>query len=182
LTYSTTGIPTLDSSSKTVTPVNGEITITGSNFGLNAKAYIGDYLQTTVSSTSSQIKIKLSKMDDHESFSLKIRTDSVNLPTVTVAQPLFLQMFSVSPNVGSSGGEKITISTFAIGLGVSSDFKLYYGSGTSAISVCETIEQIDSSTLVCMTKKGVEVPTNTLNFSFTHRSSQTGKTSTITLA
>jgi hypothetical protein len=88
-------------------PVDGVVTITGTGFGANPVAYIGDYAQETISSSATEIKIKLIKFDDNEQFNFEVRTDSINLPTISIAKPLTQTLLSISPNSGSSGGEKI---------------------------------------------------------------------------
>ena len=163
-------------------PVNGVVTISGSGFGSNAVGYIGSYAQQTISSTSTEIKISLTKMDNNESFKLVVKTDTVYLPTVTVQTPLSPVLTSISPQSGSIGGEKITLSTIGIGMAVNSNFNVFYTSSGTTISVCDTITLVDSSTITCVTKKNVSVPSTTLTLSFTHKSSVSGSTSTVTLS
>lgn len=167
--------------SNALVPVNGVVTISGSGFGSNAVGYIGTYAQQTVSSTSTEIKISLTKMDNNEAFTLVVKTDTIYLPTVVVQTPLSPVLTSISPSTGSIGGEKLILSTIGIGIAVDSSFNVFYTNSGSTISICDTITVVDSSTISCVTKKNVAVPSTTLSLSYTHKSTKSGSTSTVTL-
>jgi len=121
-------------------------------------------------------------MDNSESVEIVIRTDSINLPSITIVTPISPLLKSVSPHVGSLGGEKITLSTIGIGMTSSSNLRVMYGNGNSAIEICNTVELINSSTVECITKKDLSISSNSLKIIFTHTSSQNGRRSSITLA
>lgn len=135
ITYTDTGVPTLDSPTTYLVPINGVITIKGTNFGVNPIGYIGLHAQETVSATATEIKIKLIKIEDDESVTMIVRTDTINLPTIYIAVPIQPALTGVAPKVGSSGGEKLILSTVGLGLSVTSDLNIYYGSGTSAVNI-----------------------------------------------
>ena len=182
ISYSSVGVPQLTNPTTVLTPVNGVVTISGSNFGANPVGYIGTYAQVTVSSSTTEVQIKLTKFDDNEVFELEIRTDTINLPTVVISQPLQPSLTSVSPHVGSSGGEKLILSTYGLGLSTTSNLNVFYGSGVNAVSVCDSVSLVDSSTVTCITKKDLEITKNALKLSYTHKSSLNGKVTTVTLS
>jgi hypothetical protein len=179
ITYAVDSSLTL--ATNTVTHADGVITITGAGFGLNAKGFIGDYEQTTVSSTSTEIQLRLTMMNDPESIDLIVRTDTVNIPKMTVSTPFDPVLLSVSPKVGSSGGQKITLTTVGLGLKTTSNLNVL--DSTSSTIICKegTITLVDSSTVTCITKHGQSVTKSALKLIYTHRSSTTGETSTKTL-
>jgi hypothetical protein len=180
--YSDTGIPTVDTATSILTPQNGEVTIKGTNFGDNPVGYIGTYMQETVSSSATEIVIKLIKMDDNEALSFEVRTDTVSLPSIVLTLPVSQVLLSITPSVGSSGGQKITLSTIGIGESSASNLNIYYGSGSTSVSVCDTITVVSSSVIECVTTKNTDIATNTLMLSFTQTSSLTGRVSTVTLS
>ena len=180
LIYDNTQAPSL--TSDTLIPVNGVITINGNGFGSNPVGYIGTYPQQTISSSSTQIVLKLIKMNDNEAFSLLVKTDSIYLSQLNVQVPLNPALLGVTPHTGSIGGEKLILSATGIGISVNSNFNVFYTSGGASISICDTITLIDSSNISWVTKRNLSIPSTTLSVSFTHKSSQAGTTSTVTLS
>ena len=180
ISYDSTQAPTLTSNS--LTPVNGVVTIGGSGFGSNPIGYIGTHQQKTVSSSSTQIVIELTKMNDNEAFSLLVKTDTVSLPAIVVQTPLSPVLKEITPHEGSIGGEKLILSTIGIGLSVDTDYNVFYTSAGTKVSVCSTISVIDSSKISCITKRDVSVPSSTLSLSYSHKSSVSGSTTTVTLS
>lgn len=147
ITYSDTNIPTVDTLASILTPLNGVITIVGTNFGDNPVGYVDGYMQETVSSSATEIVIKLVKIDDNEALNLEVRTDTVSLPSVGLTLPVTQGLMSITPNVGSSGGQKLTLSTIGIGMTTASNLNVFYGSGAAAVSVCDTITVVSSSVI-----------------------------------
>jgi hypothetical protein len=134
VTYSDTDIPVLDSS--TPFTVSGDtVTVSGTGFGENPVAYVGDNAQETVSASDTEIVIKLTNIADHSSIIIQIRTDTVNLPEITLSSPITQSLTGVSPQTGSSGGERLTFTAVGLGLSTVSDINIYYGSGSSAVDV-----------------------------------------------
>jgi hypothetical protein len=163
--------------------VDGIVTVTGTGFGANAVGYIGNYAQETISSTDTEVQIRLTKMDNNEEFNFEIRTDTVNLPPVKIAQPLIPRLISVSPNSGSLGGQTITLTGSGFGLMTVSDIDVYYGTGSSAISICQkdTITFVNSATITCVTEHDLAITSTDLRVSLTHVSTTGGGTTEMKL-
>ena len=182
INYDANQAPTLDYMMSELTPSDGGIIIAGSGFGTNPRAFVGEHEQKIVASNSTEIEVELTKIDNIESFYVEVRTDTINLPPVAVKLPMIQSLVSISPHIGSTGGEKLTLSTIGIGLKDSSAFDLYYKDNSNVVSVCETFTIIDSTQLTCITKHDLTISQKELKLSFSHKSVKTGKSSIRTLS
>ena len=177
--YNSALAPTLTSSSA-LNVVNGQVTITGTGFGTNPMAYIGTFMQTVeAGSTTTQVVVTLTKYNDNEAINLVVKTETVNLPTISLNLPITPMLSSVSPSVGSYGGQLVTLAVDGLSMAKDSNFNVYYGSGSSTMSICDSITLVDSVTLQCETMKDTNISSGTeLKLSYTHVSSQSGSTTT----
>ena len=165
-----------------ITATDGVVTLAGTNFGDNAKGFIDGNEQTTESSSATEVKVSLSNIPDPSDVTLEIRTDDANLPAFTVATPITQKLVSISPNTGSTGGQKITLNTIAIGTITTTNIAITDSSGNA---LCEdgTITLVDSTTITCVSKgshdftSGVE-----FRLSFTNTDTTTGRNTVVTLA
>jgi len=173
--YDETIDPLINYSMSELKPIDGIIIISGDNFGDNPRAYIGEHEQTIISSSDTEIEVQITKIENNERFYVDIRTDTVSLPPVVPTLPLVEGISSISPQVGSSGGEKLTLKTFGIGLSNVENFDLYYKSGANSISICHSFEVIDSSTVTCITNYDQSISQTTVNLAFSHTSVLTSK-------
>ena len=182
INYDASQAPALDYMMSELTPSDGGIIIAGSGFGTNPRAFVSEHEQKIVASNSTEIEVELTKIDNIESFYVEVRTDTVNFPPVAVKLPMSQSLVSISPHIGSTGGEKLTLSTIGIGLKDSSAFDLYYKDNSNVVSVCETFTIIDSTKLTCITKHDLTISQKELKLSFSHKSVKTGKSSIRTLS
>ena len=121
----------ISGSTTDIVVTDGVVTISGTGFGANAKAFISDNEQTTLTSTSSQVEVKLTKIPDPSDIEIEVRTDGANLPAFTVVTPIVQKLVSVTPNTGSAGGQKITLNTIGIGTETTSNIAITDSSNTN---------------------------------------------------
>ncbi|CAI2373695.1 unnamed protein product [Moneuplotes crassus] len=161
---------------------DGIVTISGTNFGANAKGFISDNEQTTISSTSTEVQIRLNKISDPSDIKLEIRTDGANLPTFTLATPITQKLVSLTPNTGSIGGQKITLNTIGIGTETTSNIAIT-DSSSNALCMDGTTTQVDSSTITCVTKGSYDFSSGVeARLSFTSTDTTAGRNSVVTLS
>ena len=171
---------TVDSAGSTLDHVEGVITITGTGFGTNAVAVVDGYQQTTVSSTATQVEIKLNKINDPESVSIEVNTDAANIPGIFVTLPFVQGLYSISPSTGSSGGQLVTLNVAGLGLLTTENLNVVDGSGNE---VCTDATLVDSSTVTCTTSQDTDFSAGVeLKVQFDQSSSTSGQVSSITLA
>jgi parallel beta-helix repeat protein len=172
VTYDSTQAGTVDL--EEVTAVEGAVTITGTGFGDNPVGYIDGFMQETVGSPSAtEVMIRLTNYNDPLKIDLEVRTDTINLPKVTVTTPLTEAINSVTPNSGSEGGELLKFDVTGVGLETTSNLKVFYGSGSSAVEICDEIKLVSSSTITCKTKE-MTITSNTLKISYSYKDSISG--------
>ena len=172
VTYDSSQQPTL-SSSNPHNITSGQVTIQGSGFGSNAVAYIDGYAQSTVSSSTSEVVVKLSKFNDPENLDIVVQTDSVNLPSITLGD-ITPYIASVSTLSGSEGGQLLTFEVVGLGLSTTSDLVVYYNTSAVNYEFCDTVTLVDSSTVTCMTKKDLSMTNAILSMQYTYSNTTDG--------
>ena len=182
ITYASDQAPSVDDTTLTA-DVDNKVTITGSGFGSSLNAYLDVYTQTILSSNATHLEIQLSSIAFRDFTILDIQTDNgVGLPLISVGLSTPAAVLSISPNVGSSGGQLIKLSTIGIGLNSTSDHMIYYTSSGTKISICQSITVIDSNNIECMTNLNTEVPASSLiSLSYKEQNSRSRAVSSVTL-
>ena len=169
-------------SSSDLAVTDGVVTIAGTNFGANAKGYIDGVEQTTVSSTATEVQIRLTNIKDPSSVSLEVRTDSANLPSFTIATPVTQKLLSISPSTGSTGGQKVTLNVAGLGTDTTSNIAVVDSSG-NALCMDGTITQVDSSKITCVTKGSHDFTSGVqFKLSLSHSNTASGVVSTESLS
>ena len=185
ITYSSDQAPTVDNIAE---PFNADIdniiTITGTGFGTSLVAYLDNYAQTIISNNETEIVVKLTSIAFRDTLFLDIQTvDDIGLPLITVALTVPEALLSISPSIGSSAGQVLTLSTIGIELNDTSNFDLYYTSNGSDVSVCQEITMTDSETIECLTIYDTEVPDSSeLSLTYEKIDSETEDVTTVTLS
>ena len=126
ITYASDQAPSVDDTALTA-DVDNRVIITGSGFGSSLNAYLDVHTQTILSSNATRIEVQLSSVAFRDVTILDIQTENgVGLPLISVRLSTPAAVLSISPNVGSSGGQLIKLSTIGIGLNSTSDHVIYY--------------------------------------------------------
>jgi hypothetical protein len=180
ITYDSSLAPTL-ASNEVLEPENGIVTITGTGFGANPVGYVNGFAQNTVSASDTEIQIELIKVNDNERMTLEVRSDTVNLPLVNVAN-LTHSLISVTPNTGSSGGQLIQLKTTGLGMETTGNIKVLHYVGNTPTSLCESIEHVSSSEIHCFTRPDQDYAAGELKIEFVHDSSQRGTSNVLSLS